>query len=157
NENLAQMLKIPISKDGFFLEAHQKLRPVDFATEGVYLAGLAHWPKFAEESIAQAAGAAARAITMISKDYLEAEATISVVDEFKCRGCGRCEETCEFNAARVEEISPGIFKSKINPALCKGCGACAVVCCNGAITNRHFRNDQILAMIESSLAEEVEQ
>ena len=155
NETLAQMLKVPTSKDGFFLEAHMKLRPVDFATDGVYLAGLAHWPKFSDETIAQADGAAARAITMISKEYMEGEAIVSKVDEFKCRGCGRCEAVCEFNAARVEEISPGIFKSRINPALCKGCGACEVACCNGAITCQHFTNDMILAMVEACLEEEV--
>ena len=151
NEALAMMLKVPNSKDGFFLEAHMKLRPVDFATEGVFLAGLAHWPKLSDESIAQAAGAASRSMIVISKDTIEGEATISYVDRVKCRGCARCEAVCEFSAISVKEEEPGIFKASINPALCKGCGTCAVTCCNGAIISRHFTNEQILAMVESCL------
>jgi heterodisulfide reductase subunit A len=153
NDRLAKMLKVPLSKDGFFLEAHMKLRPVDFATEGIFLAGLAHWPKFIEESISQACGAAARAITILSKDELETEGAVSFVDEARCRGCGRCEEACEYAAVTLQEVSPGVLKSRINPALCKGCGACAVACCNGAITTKHFTDDQILAMVEEALKE----
>ncbi|MDH7509287.1 MAG: CoB--CoM heterodisulfide reductase iron-sulfur subunit A family protein [Methanomassiliicoccales archaeon] len=155
NERLAKMLKVPLTKDGYFLEAHMKLRPVDFATEGVFLAGLAHWPKLIEESISQACGAAARAITVLSKDELEAEAVVSCVDEAKCRGCGRCEEVCEFSAATVREVAPGVLKAYINPALCKGCGACAVACCTGAITTKHFTDEQILTMVEAALREGV--
>jgi len=151
NEALSKMLKVFLSKDGFFLEAHMKLRPVDFATPGIFLAGLAHWPKFADESIAQAAGAAARVITVISKDQLESEGTVCHVDPFKCRGCGRCEAVCKFSAAQVQEVEPGVFKCVINPSICKGCAVCAVACCNGAITARHFTNDQILAKVESML------
>jgi heterodisulfide reductase subunit A len=151
NEELARMLKVPLSKDGFFLEAHMKLRPVDFATEGVFLAGLAHWPKLADESIAQAAGAASRSIMVISKDSVEGEATVSYVEKVKCRGCARCEVVCEFSAITVNEEEPGIFKASINPALCKGCGTCAATCCNGAIISKHFTNEQILAMVESCL------
>jgi len=151
NKALSQMLKVPLSKDGFFLEAHMKLRPVDFATPGIFLAGLAHWPKFVDESIAQAAGAAARALTVITREYLEGEATISEVDPFKCRGCGRCEKVCPFSAATVQEVEPGVFKCVINPSVCKGCGVCAVTCCNGAITVRNFTNEQILAKIEALL------
>jgi heterodisulfide reductase subunit A len=132
-----------------------KLRPVDFAKQGVFMAGLAHWPKFVEESIAQASGAAARAMTVISKDFMESIANISIVDQAKCRGCGRCEAICEFAAASVQEVSPGVFKTTINPALCKGCGACAVVCCNGAITCLNFTDKQILAMVDTCLEEAV--
>jgi heterodisulfide reductase subunit A len=153
NETLAKMLKVPLSKDGFFLEAHMKLRPVDFATEGIFLAGLAHWPKFIEESMSQACGAAARAITILSKDELETEGAVSFVDEARCRGCGRCEEACEYAAATLQEVSPGVLKSRINPALCKGCGACSVACCNGAITTKHFTDGQIMAMVEEALKE----
>jgi heterodisulfide reductase subunit A len=154
NEVLSKMLKVPLSKDGFFLEAHMKLRPVDFATEGIFLAGLAHWPKSADESIAQASGAAARAMTIISKDILEAQAAISIVDESKCRGCGRCEAVCPFSAITLSEASPGVLKANINPALCKGCGACEVACCNGAIACKHFTNRQITALVEACLEEE---
>jgi heterodisulfide reductase subunit A len=151
NEEISKLLKVPLNKDGFFLEAHMKLRPVDFATEGIFLAGLAHWPKSADETVAQAAGAAARAITIISKDTLEAQAAVSVVDESKCRGCGRCEAVCPFSAITLHEVSPGVFKSKTNPALCKGCGACEVACCNGAISCKHFTDKQIIALVEACL------
>lgn len=153
NKALSKMLKVSLSKDNFFLEAHQKLRPLDFSTPGIFLAGLAHWPKFAEETVAQAAGAAARAITVITRDHLEGEAAICEVDHFKCRGCGRCEEACSFKAARVQEVSPGEFKCVINPSVCKGCAVCAVTCCNGAITAKHFTNQQILNKVESMIKE----
>jgi len=155
NDEISKLLKVPLNKDGFFLEAHMKLRPVDFATEGIFLAGLAHWPKSADETIAQAAGAAARAMTVISKETLEAQAAVSVVDEFKCRGCGRCEAICPFSAITLYEILPGIMKAKINPALCKGCGACEVTCCNGAITCKHFTDKQIIALVEACLEGDV--
>jgi len=128
NETIATMLKVPVTKEGFFLEAHMKLRPIDFATEGVFLAGTAHGPKFVDESIAQALGAASRAVTILSKDSLEAEGITAQVDAELCEGCGDCEEICEFGAARVTEIEPGVFKSQINEVLCKGCGACVAVC-----------------------------
>jgi heterodisulfide reductase subunit A len=155
NEEISQMLKVPLNKDGFFLEAHMKLRPVDFATEGIFLAGLAHWPKSADETVAQAAGAAARAMTIISKDTLEAHAAVSVVDESKCRGCGRCEAICPFSAITLYEARPGVMKAKTNPALCKGCGACEVTCCNGAITCKHFTDKQIIALVEACLEGDV--
>ena len=151
NEELAKMLKVPLSKDGFFLEAHMKLRPVDFATEGIFLAGLAHWPKTMDETISQASGAAARAMTILSRDFLEGQAAVSIVDESKCRGCGRCEAVCPFNAITLADVSPGVAKASINPALCKGCGACEVACCNGAITCKHFTNNQIIALVEACL------
>jgi heterodisulfide reductase subunit A len=151
NLEISQMLKVPLSKDGFFLEAHMKLRPVDFATEGIFLAGLAHWPKSADETMGQASGAAARAMTILSRDFLEGQAAVSVVDESKCRGCGRCEVICPFNAITLAEVTPGVSKATINPALCKGCGACEVACCDGAITCKHFTNNQIIALVEACL------
>jgi len=151
NVELSKMLKVPLSKDGFFLEAHMKLRPVDFATEGIFLAGLAHWPKSADETMGQASGAAARAMTVLSRDFLEGQAAVSIVDESKCRACGRCEAICPFNAITITEVSPGVAKANINPALCKGCGACEVACCNGAITCKHFTNIQIIALVEACL------
>ena len=154
NEELAKLLKVPRTKDGYFLEAHMKLRPVDFATDGIFLCGLAHSPRRIGESIAMANGAAARAMTILSKTEVEAEGAISVVNADKCRGCGDCEEVCEFGAARVTEVEPGVFKSQINEILCKGCGTCVSACCNGAITSRHFRSDQILKMLESMLGKE---
>jgi heterodisulfide reductase subunit A len=153
NEKIAKMLKVPLSKDGFFLEAHMKLRPLDFATEGIFLCGLAHSPKFLEECISQAKGTVSRAATILSKKFFEANAVISVVDEIKCRACGECVEICKFGAPSLVEDENGVLHSKIIEALCKGCGACAASCCNNAISVKHFKNDQIATMIESSVAE----
>jgi len=156
NAELAKMLKVPLTKEGFFLEAHMKLRPVDFATDGVFLCGLAHSPRLIGESVSQALAAAARVNTVLSKDFIEAEGVVSVVDEEKCIACGRCEEICEYKAPRIEEVSPGVFKSRINEALCKGCGSCAVACCSRAIRAKNFKTEQILTMIEACLSKELE-
>ncbi len=155
NSKISKLLKVPLGKDGFFLEAHVKLRPLDFATDGIFLCGLAHSPRFVDETIAMANAAAARAMTILSKRQVKAESIISVVDPDKCRGCGDCETVCEFGTARLVEVEPGVFKSEINEVLCKGCGSCVATCCNGAITSRHFRREQILKMIESAIGEEV--
>jgi len=127
---------------------------VDFATDGIFLCGLAHSPRRIGESIAMANGAAARAMTILSKDEVESEGATSVINADKCRGCGDCEEVCEFGAARVTEVSPGVFKSQINDILCKGCGTCVAACCNGAIYSRHFKSSQIMKMLESALDKE---
>ena len=153
NKGIAQLLKIPQNREGFFLEAHMKLRPVDFATDDIFLCGLAHSPRLIDESISQARAAAARVNTVLSRPFIEAEGVVSVVDEDKCIGCGRCEEVCEYGAPAVEEVSPGVFRSRINEALCKGCGSCAVECCTRAIRPKHFRSDQILTMIEAALSD----
>jgi heterodisulfide reductase subunit A len=153
NEALAMMLKVPTSKDGFFLEAHMKLRPVDFATEGIFLAGLAHWPKFADESIAQAAGAAARAMTIISKDTLETEGIIAAVNEELCDGCGICESQCEYKAIEIVDVQ-GKEDEKIaviNEGLCKGCGCCVAACPSAAMEQRGFKTEQMIAMIDAAL------
>jgi heterodisulfide reductase subunit A len=153
---MAKMLKVPLSKDGFFLEAHMKLRPMDFATEGIYLAGLAHWPKLADETIAQAAGAAARAMTLISKSELEGMAPVPIVDELKCRACGICEEVCAFKAVSMKEDATGALKATVNPALCKGCGSCGAACPVGAIALMHYTDSQLLAEAVVVLKEVVE-
>ena len=149
-EELAKMLKVPLSQDGFFLEAHVKLRPLDFASDGIFLCGLAHYPKFIEECMAQACGAAARAATILSKPYIEVEAAVASVDEERCRGCGRCEEVCEFGAIKVVE-KEGRLVAQVNEALCKGCGACSVRCPTGAVRVKHFLPEQILAMAEAAV------
>jgi len=154
NKELAQLLKVPRTKEGFFLEAHMKLRPVDFATDGIFLCGLAHSPRLISESVAQALAAAARANTVLCKDFIEAEGVVSFVDQEKCIACGRCEEVCEYGAPNITEVSPGVFKSKINEALCKGCGACVVACCSRAIDSRHFKTQQLLTMLDACLNKE---
>ncbi|QLH75377.1 MAG: CoB--CoM heterodisulfide reductase iron-sulfur subunit A family protein [Methanomassiliicoccales archaeon] len=154
NEELAKMVKVPLSKDGYFLEAHMKLRPVDFATNGVYLAGIAHWPKFIDETIAQASGAAARAITVISKEFLETQGIIAAVNDMICDGCGVCEPVCEYRAITIvgsDPRDPAKLKAVINEGLCMGCGTCVAACPSGALEQKGFKTAQILAQIDSAL------
>ncbi len=148
-EDLAKMVKVPISKDGFFFEAHQKLRPVDFATEGVFVAGTAHWPKFMDECIAQASGAASRMLTIISKPKLISEGIVAVSNSNLCDGCGVCEGCCDFNAISIVMDENGREKSEVNPGLCKGCGSCVASCPAGAMEQRGFRTKQIVAEIDA--------
>ena len=150
-EHIAKMVKVPISKDGFYFEAHQKLRPVDFATEGVYVAGAAHWPKFMDECIAQASGAASRMLTVISKDKLISEGITAVSNPDRCDGCGVCVGCCDYNAISLVEQPNGGYKSFVNPGLCKGCGCCVASCPAGAMEQRGFRNKQIIAEIDACL------
>jgi len=153
NERLAGMLKVPLTKDKFFLEAHMKLRPVDFATDGVFLCGMAHSPKFIDESISQACAAAARAATVLSKTALEMEGSIASVDKDLCSGCKICASVCAYNAIEMEENSEKPV-AKVLEALCKGCGTCGSSCPTKAITLGHFTNEQILAQIKATLVEE---
>ncbi len=160
---LARMLKVPVDEYGFFLEAHVKLRPLDFATDGVYLCGSAHWPAHLDEAISQAYGAAARAATILSKDQIHSSGVTSRVDEYLCRGCERCAEACEFGAIELVELKrnvglyhqPGQPSSRlvawVNPVLCKGCGACAVVCPTSAMHASHFTSRQVAAMVQAAL------
>lgn len=154
NERIAKMLKVPLTKDGFFLEAHMKLRPVDFATEGVFLCGMAHSPKFIEESISQACATAARAATILSKKALEAEGAIANVNEDVCGGCRICESVCEYGAIEMME-KEGKLRAHVLEALCKGCGVCGSSCPTGSISMLHFTDDQILAQVRAALREEV--
>ena len=150
---LAQMLKVPLDEHGFFLEAHVKLRPLDFATDGVYVAGTARWPGHLEETIAQAYGAAARAATVLSKETVTSSGVVARVNETLCRGCGRCVEICEFGAPALVEVSPGVKVARVNPVMCKGCGVCASVCPTGAMQARHFTDEQVTAMVRAALVE----
>jgi len=152
NRRLAEMLKVPLSKDGFFLEAHMKLRPVDFTTDGVFLCGLAHSPKFIDESISQACGAAARAATILSKEALEIEGTIATVDENLCSGCRICEAVCEYGAIEMKEEN-GKLLSSVLEAVCKGCGVCGSACPVGAVTMHHFTGEQIISQVRATLRE----
>jgi heterodisulfide reductase subunit A-like polyferredoxin len=148
NEALAKMLKVPLTADGFFLEAHMKLRPVDFATDGIFLAGLAHFPKSIGESISQAHAAVARATASIAKGYVSVLPTISEVDQSRCVGCGLCELLCPFSAIRVVETDKG-SKAETIAASCKGCGVCASSCTQKAVTIHHFTDEQLTAQIEA--------
>jgi len=152
NKATAQLFKVPLNQDGFFLEAHAKLRPVDFATEGVYVCGLAHAPKSLKESIAQGKAAAARAATVISRETLRTEGAIAEVDEKMCAGCGACERVCAYKAVSVQTVQKrgaSVRLASVNPVLCKGCGTCAVACRCGAITLNGFSDRQVLGEIEA--------
>jgi heterodisulfide reductase subunit A len=148
NEALAKMLKVPLTADGFFLEAHMKLRPVDFATDGIFLAGLAHFPKTISESISQADAAVARATAAIAKGYVSVLPTISEVDQTRCVGCGLCELLCPFSAIRVIDTTKG-NKAETIVASCKGCGICASSCPQKAVTVHHFSDEELTAQIEA--------
>jgi len=146
NEILAKMLKVPINEDGFFLEAHAKLRPVDFATDGIFVCGMAHSPKSMEESISQAKAAVSRACTVLTKDTIEAEGIIATVDPNRCTACELCILVCAYNAIEIEETKMG-RTAKVNSALCKGCGACAATCRCSAIDVKGFTDQQISSVI----------
>jgi heterodisulfide reductase subunit A len=146
NEDLAKLLKVPVNDDKFFLEAHVKLRPSDFATDGIFLCGTARGTATIRESIAQAMSAASRATTILSKDILITEGVISRVDPALCIGCNRCAEVCNYGAVGVR-YEEGLMVSEVNPLLCKGCGDCAAECPAEAITMSHFGRIQIEPMI----------
>ena len=144
---LAEAFKTPLNAEGFFLEAHMKLRPVDFASEGLYLAGLAHFPKPIDESIAQADAAVGRALTVLAKDKIRVGGVVAVVDPSKCSVCLTCVRTCPYNVPKIKEGA-----AYIEVASCYGCGACAAECPGKAITLQHFTDAQILAKEKAAFA-----
>ncbi len=157
--SLARMLKITQSADKFFLEAHPKLRPVETLTEGIFIAGCCQSPKDIPDTVAQASAAASMACSLLTKEYLEIEPIVAVVDERKCIGCASCIAVCPFNAIemrdieeRLGEITLKTRKSFVNPVLCKGCGACISECPVGALNQQHFTSEQINAMIPAALS-----
>jgi heterodisulfide reductase subunit A len=165
-EETSRFLKVPVMRGipPFFLEAHVKLRPLDFATDGVFLCGAAQWPKPIEECVSQATGAAARACSLLAKGKIVTSGITMVIDEAKCIGCGRCEEVCPYKAIEryvikkpFENITLEEEKSRVIQAMCKGCGTCSVQCPVGAITARHFTTDQLNAMIKAYLLENGDQ
>ena len=154
NEEIAKFLKVPLNKEGFFLEAHMKLRPVDFATDGVYLCGLAHSAKAVEESIIQAQATASRASTVLSKDSVELEANISQVVDESCDGCAYCIEPCPYQAITlIEYMREGAVKKtvEVDETACKGCGCCMATCPKKGIFVRGFKLEQIGAQIKAAL------
>jgi len=154
NKAIAQFLKVPLNSEGFFLEAHMKLRPVDFMTDGVFVCGLAHSPKTIDESILQSQAAAARAAAVLIKDNLELEANISEVVDQSCDGCAYCVDTCPYKAiSLVEYMWSGQIKKVVdtNETTCKGCGCCQATCPKNGIFIRGFTLDQIRAQIEAAL------
>jgi len=154
NKLIAQLLKVPLNSDGFFLEAHMKLRPVDFMTDGVFVCGLAHSPKTIDESILQAQAAAARAAAILTRDELELEANVSQVVDGSCDGCAYCVDTCPFKAITLlEYMWQGAVKKVVeaNETTCKGCGCCEATCPKNGIYVRGFTLEQIRAQIDAAL------
>jgi len=147
--DISALYKLPLNEEGFFMEAHAKLRPVDFASEGIFLCGLAHYPKPLDESISQALAAAGRAATVLSKDSIAVSPLVSRVDQEKCIGCGLCEEVCSFGAITLEEVEGKGLRAKNISASCKGCGLCAASCPQHAIEMLHFKDEQILASLSA--------
>ncbi|MBC7358552.1 MAG: FAD-dependent oxidoreductase, partial [Desulfacinum sp.] len=149
NRDLARIYKLPLDKDGWFQEAHQKLRPVDFSTEGIFLCGMAHYPKALEESVAQALAASAKALGVLTRDTVTVGGIISRIDPERCTGCGLCLEICPFGAIQRDDTTE---TARVNPALCKGCGACAAACPAEAPAVQGFTHRQMVAQIKAALA-----
>ncbi len=151
NEEISKMLKVPLSEQGFFLEAHVKLMPLEFATEGIYICGSARWPTEIAEGVAQAYGAAAKAAIPMRRGYVKPEAITSYVNEDLCGGCGICFEMCPYSAIEIKAEN-GKRVAHCITALCKGCGTCGAACPSGAISMNHFTDEQILAQIAALTA-----
>jgi len=154
NKELGQLLKVPLGEEGFFLEAHRKLRPVEFASDGIFLCGTAHSPMGLREALAQAGGAAARAATILSRDVIDLEPTISHVVNESCDGCAYCVDPCPYKAITLVEYQVnGDTKKRVevNESICKGCGTCQATCPKNAIFVWHFRPEQLLAEIHAAL------
>ena len=147
-KKVAHALNLSLSPDGFLLEAHPKLRPVDSFNDGIFVAGMAQGPKDIPDTVAQAKAAASGAMALMGKGKISVEPYYSVVDEDKCAGCQVCISVCPYNAVTLNERG----HAEVNPALCKGCGTCTSTCASGAITSQHYTDDQISAMIEEYLS-----
>jgi heterodisulfide reductase subunit A2 len=146
NEEISRLFKLPLNSDKFFLEAHVKLKPVEFATDGVYLCGLSHYPKNIKETISQSRAAAGRAATVLSRETIESAGRISYIIESRCSACAECVSVCAFNAITIDEERK---TAVINEVLCKGCGACASTCRGTAIKLHGFEDEQILKVLNS--------
>ena len=144
NPELCKFYKVPLTADKFFLEAHVKLRPVDFASEGVFVCGFAHYPKDVDESISQAMAASGRALTVLSKDTVEAGGKTAYINPARCNACGACVTVCPYNAIEIDEEKE---VAVVNEVLCKGCGACVSTCKGSAPNLKGFKDEQILHMI----------
>jgi heterodisulfide reductase subunit A len=147
DEKIAQFFKVPMNEDGFFVEAHAKLGPSQFATDGVFLCGMAHYPKPIDESVAQAQAAASRAVTLLARKKISVSGMVAAANPANCSSCGVCVKICPYSAPSF--IKEGRFagKAEINPVLCKGCGLCVASCRSGALNLKGFEERQLMAMI----------
>jgi len=152
-KEIAGMFKVSMNPDGFFKEAHVKLRPVELTADGVYLCGMAHYPKHIEEVVNQAYGAAGRVLTMMSHDTVVASGSVAGVDEYDCVSCGACITACTYGAIEFVDTDRG-RKAYVNPVLCKGDGLCAAKCPTSAVALKHFTDDTLLGQIDAAGIEE---
>jgi heterodisulfide reductase subunit A len=146
SEEISKKFKVALGPDGFCQEAHVKLRPVDFAAEGVYLCGTAHYPKHISETVNQAYGAAGRVLTLLSNDTVVASGSVCTVNEKMCIGCGACAPACTYGAIELHEGKKG-KKATVIPVLCKGCGLCNSKCPTGAIQLKHYTDEELCSQI----------
>jgi len=147
DKKLSRLFKVSLNDDGFFVEKHAKLGPSEFSTDGVFLCGMAHYPKSIDESIAQALAASSRAVTLLAKKNIQVGGTVAYVAPLFCSSCGVCVAICPYSAPSFIEEGHFAGKAEINPVLCKGCGLCVASCRSGAINLKGFGEDQIMAMI----------
>ncbi len=151
-QELASMFKVSLSPDTFFKEAHVKLRPVDFAADGVFLCGTAHYPKHISETINQAYGAAGRVVALLSHDTVVASGSVCEVNDKQCIGCGACASACAYDAIEFRDTKQG-KKAMVNPILCKGDGLCNAKCPTGAIFLKHFTDEEIECQIDAAIGD----
>jgi heterodisulfide reductase subunit A len=149
--DIARKFKVAMNPDGFFQEAHVKLRPVDFAADGVFMCGAGHYPKHLTEALSQAHGAAGRAVTLLSQDTVTASGAVCEVSEDDCVSCGACITACAYGAIGFRDTPTG-KKAAVNPVLCKGDGLCCAKCPTGAVVLRHFTDDEVMDQIDAALS-----
>ena len=147
------MFKVTLGPDDFFKEAHVKLRPVEFAADGIFLCGTAHYPKHIDETISQAYGAASRALTLLSHDTVTVSGSVCEVDEARCIACGACVEACAYAAIEFRDTRRG-KKAVVNPVICKGDGLCNAVCPTGAVSLKHFTDEELWRQIDAAVPDE---
>jgi heterodisulfide reductase subunit A len=152
NPEISRLFKVPVNPDGFFQEAHVKLRPVDFAADGIFMCGANHYPKHLSEAVSQAYGAAGRAVTLLSHETVTASGSVCAVEESACIGCGACIAVCTYDAIHWRETKTG-KKAEVNPGLCKGDGLCCSNCPTGAIVLSHYTNEELFNQIDAALSE----
>jgi heterodisulfide reductase subunit A len=150
SQEIARLFKVSLSPDGFFQEAHVKLRPVDFAADGIFLCGTAHYPKHISETISQAYGAAGRAVTLLSQDTVTASGSVCEVNESDCVSCGACITACTYGAIEFHDTPQG-KKARVNPVLCKGDGLCNTKCPTGAIFLKHYTDEEVFCQIDAAI------